>query len=269
MKIALSNCRPPEKIEKSFWEIYFGWKPEVKNIPDPCTCRVSLLNKKLQRSQDPRLCDPRYKSTSGDVLIFTEHPKPEVCKKLEPQPKPPPAYKLPKAVLTKRILEKAEKNPHSNATEIQYEMSCVPKCSVSKAQFSLFEVLRAPDRRRKNFSCKNGIRSEDVAKPIRKHRNICVSKTSADFISISGQREAVKSSKDYLQLPDVDSENILVHNARKTSRTEQLKKLTETKEDDKCSQLLKSSIEQISIRPSTCDRSRKMSTLSSSYESSV
>lgn len=103
-----SNCvkDPPKPVEVklAWWEQIFGPDPK-RSWPDPCTCRVAHRQKRKIRSQDLRLDDPRYKETAGDVFLYTEQLKQHKRPCTEPQPKPPPGFKVPKAVLYKMMVQ--------------------------------------------------------------------------------------------------------------------------------------------------------------------
>jgi hypothetical protein len=101
------NCKmqksPKQKL--TLWEYIFG-PDRKKSRVDRRTCRLTHCQKQAHRVKDPRLRDPHYQKTAGDVLIYTESVG--SLKKLksekEPQPKPPPAYKMPKAVLLNKMM---------------------------------------------------------------------------------------------------------------------------------------------------------------------
>lgn len=104
-----SNCKKEEKpsVEERFsWrETIFGPRSE-KSWPDPCTCRLAHRERRKMRTRDPRLRDPRYQQTKGDVLLYTELTRRRsVSSCLEPQPKPPPGYKMPKAAFFKLMAD--------------------------------------------------------------------------------------------------------------------------------------------------------------------
>lgn len=100
------NCEEeeekPAEEKYTLWETIFGPNPK-RFWPDPCTCKLALREKRNRRICDPRLRDSRYELTSGDVFLYTEmiKPYPKGCE--EPQPKPPPAYKIPRAALSKML----------------------------------------------------------------------------------------------------------------------------------------------------------------------
>lgn len=99
------NCKEEEKpVEEKYtlWETIFGPNPK-RFWPDPCTCKLALREKRNKRICDPRLQDSRYELTAGDVFLYTETLKsyPKGC--IEPQPKPPPSYKVPRAALSKML----------------------------------------------------------------------------------------------------------------------------------------------------------------------
>lgn len=99
------NCKEEEKpVEEKYtlWETIFGPNPK-RFWPDPCTCKLALKEKRNKRICDPRLQDSRYELTCGDVFLYTETIKscPKGC--VEPQPKSPPSYKMPRAALSKML----------------------------------------------------------------------------------------------------------------------------------------------------------------------
>lgn len=111
-KSTSKKCDKQEGITKSkekpaadkltWWEKIFG--PSPKRLwPDPCTCRVAHRQRQSMSAQDPRLLDKRYKKTVGDVLLYTETIKSNERCPVEPQPKSPPDFIVPKAALVKML----------------------------------------------------------------------------------------------------------------------------------------------------------------------
>lgn len=110
MKEKPNNClkEKPVEVKLTLWEELFGPDPK-RSWPDPCTCRIANYQRKQQWRGDPRLLDPRYQETAGDVFLYTELLKTCRGSCLEPQPTPPPQFKLPKAVICKMINKGYEK----------------------------------------------------------------------------------------------------------------------------------------------------------------
>ncbi|RLU20013.1 hypothetical protein DMN91_006619 [Ooceraea biroi] len=99
-----TNCKQ-QKQKLTLWERLFGPGPR-KSWPDSSTCRLAYRQRRQIREKDPRLLDPRHQATPGDVLIYTDKP---ICslrkqKSMEAQPKPPPEFKAPTAVLLSRMM---------------------------------------------------------------------------------------------------------------------------------------------------------------------
>lgn len=255
----LSNCRDTEKTAKpkSYWETLFGWKPEVEEPPDPRTCRIAQREKERARQCDPRMRDPRYEATAGDVFIFTEYSKPEVRGAQEPRPRPPPSYKLPKAVLTMRISKETEKTAHACPAAVQFQPSCdSKKCALPKAPILPFSEMRPPESQRKIFYCREGLRSRDVDKPLRRDSNACCMSKQAG--SSSAHATSSKS----------DSTAFSVDRSRASSRMEQLKKLIRARDGNKCSEVLTGDSASINVSRcrTLCSPSyREMSTSTSGY----
>ncbi|XP_012150191.2 uncharacterized protein LOC100879542 [Megachile rotundata] len=161
-----SNCEEIKPVEErsTWWESIFGPDPK-RSWPDPCTCRLAVRQKKLCRAQDPRLKDPRYKETAGDVFLYTEAVKRGTSSCREPQPKPPPLYKVPKAVLYRDMCagELALFRGTPKAEEEVYP--------VAKPFPIPFEEMRPPEKKRKVFTCQRGIRSRDTFRPTARDSN--------------------------------------------------------------------------------------------------
>jgi len=113
MPIVNRKVQKSPKRKLTLWEYVFG-PDRKKSQVDPRTCRLAHCQKQAHRVKDPRLRDPRYQKTAGDVLIYTESvgSLKESKSEKEPQPKPPPAYKMPKAVLLDKMTKefKVSKN---------------------------------------------------------------------------------------------------------------------------------------------------------------
>ncbi|XP_076283599.1 uncharacterized protein LOC143210549 [Lasioglossum baleicum] len=164
-----SNCvkKKPSEVKLTMWEEIFGPDPK-RSWPDPCTCRMANRQRKKQRREDPRLLDPRYEETEGDVFLYTQLVK--QCRKccLEPQPTSPPAFQLPKAVMYRMIGEGCNKKPFEELTgdqEMENKVRKMPEYRIP------YEELRPPEKRRKTFSCRAGIRPEYVQKPTNEELN--------------------------------------------------------------------------------------------------
>lgn len=105
-----TNCEKiePTKVKPSFLEHIFG-TPSKKSSPPLCVCPITYQKQMALRQQDPRLSNPCYQLTAGDVLIYTEIIKTKNQECPEPQPKPYHLYKLPRAILSKMIIANIEK----------------------------------------------------------------------------------------------------------------------------------------------------------------
>ncbi|XP_012226182.2 uncharacterized protein [Linepithema humile] len=106
MPSVICKAQKSPKQKLTLWEYMFG-SDRKKSRVDSCICRLAHRQRQAHRDEikDPRLCDPRYQKTAGDVLIYTEPARSlKESKRMEPQPKPPPAYKMPKAVLLNKMM---------------------------------------------------------------------------------------------------------------------------------------------------------------------
>ncbi|KOX70311.1 hypothetical protein WN51_04714 [Melipona quadrifasciata] len=116
-----SNCKKekkPSEGERFIWrETMFD--PKSKKLwPDPRTCRLAHREMKKMRMRDSRLRDLRYQQTQGDVLLYTEPTRRRsVSSCLEPQPKPPPTYKMPKAAFFKLMANNSYVSKRNNNLE--------------------------------------------------------------------------------------------------------------------------------------------------------
>ncbi|XP_076666399.1 uncharacterized protein LOC143367991 [Andrena cerasifolii] len=214
-----SNCVKETPVEEklSWWEQIVGPDPK-RSWPDPCTCRVAHRQKRKARAQDPRLSDARYKDTAGDVFLYTEQVKQCRMPCWEPQPKPPPAYKLPKALLSRMMSQDCEKGTLNQQTG----EGC--RHLLQKASYRIpYEELRPPERRQKPFSCREGIRPEDVLRPF-----------SSDFTScrIPATVQPLRSNNLSYQCPEETAKR--ASNVEKRSRIEQLKLLVHQKDTFHC-----------------------------------
>lgn len=102
----ICKAQKSPKPKLILWEYVFG-PDRKKPRGEPCTCRLVHRHRQTNRVKDPRLRDPQYQETAGDVLIYTKNKSskfPKASKNVEPQPKPPPAHKLPTAVLLNKIM---------------------------------------------------------------------------------------------------------------------------------------------------------------------
>ncbi|XP_015609514.1 uncharacterized protein LOC107274668 [Cephus cinctus] len=231
-----SNC--PKKIiqqchEESFWDYLFNF--ETKPRPDPCTCRLAYMQKSVCLQQDPRLCDPRYSMTKGDVLLYTESPKPECCTRREAQPKPPPCYRLPKALTCKLLAEEASKRDNAdNASCPKSTLTNTTKVGTMFPQKGYripFEELRPRERRKKPFSCKEGIHERDVCPPLQKKRQFGGKPLIPTSQSQDTEINTATPSAPIFQTEDTYDPKVHI---KKYSRFEQLQKLTKAKASGKC-----------------------------------
>ncbi|KZC06279.1 hypothetical protein WN55_10188, partial [Dufourea novaeangliae] len=225
-----SNCVKEKPIEQklTLWEEFFGPDPK-RSWPDPCTCRIAIHQKRELRKKDPRLLDPRYKNTAGDVLVYTEVLK--KCNRIcsEPQPKPPPAFRLPKEVLYRMINEGYER------------VSC--NCEIfirKKVRGVLNRRFETSISKARHISCREGIRTEDVNRLIDKESNVmAVHSTVQQAYSQQGSRMNVSKSPTKIAEcpPQVESTAALVNVGRR-SRVEQLKILVQAKSAFQCAPAL-------------------------------
>lgn len=102
---------PRQKL--TLWEYVFGSQRKKSQV-NPCTCRLAHYQRQAGRVKDPRLSDSHYQKTAGDVLIYTESAKcSKESKSRESQPKSPPAYKMPNAVLFNKMMTEDFKVPNN------------------------------------------------------------------------------------------------------------------------------------------------------------
>lgn len=224
-----SNCPPcPEtKPEQSFWDYLFKFDDD-KRVPDPATCRVAQRCREACRRTDPRLCDPRYRRTDGDVLVFTEEEKPRCPRSGELQPKSPPGYKLPKAMVSRRIAEIASSQFPVLREETETggegkELSC----SGPPWGFRIpFEECRPPRRRREPFTCDRGTRVSNLAPPVSVTRGTCGGRSIGEYLAEAtiDREKSEMAAVDTKLEPPVDTEN--------RSRIQRLHQLT--KHADNC-----------------------------------
>ncbi|XP_076637204.1 uncharacterized protein LOC143349681 [Colletes latitarsis] len=220
------NCmeEKPEEIKLTWWEEIFG--PDPKRFwPDPCICRLAVRQRRKIRKQDSRLLDPRFQETAGDVFLYTEQLKRHSRPCLEPQPKPPPAFKVPKAVLY-RMLNDSDERVRRNfeRQKISYDI-----------QIPYEEMRPSTTRKRRMFNCREGIRSEDIVKPISAELNsfgvppIVQQPYMQQGIEINND----KCSKKIEKAP-VTKNNISKQSSQKRSRIEQLKIEIRQKDTSRC-----------------------------------
>ncbi|XP_054011222.1 uncharacterized protein LOC128893914 [Hylaeus anthracinus] len=229
----LDNCveEKPVKVKLTWWEQIFG--PDPKRFwPDPCTCRVALRQRKKERARDPRLTDPRYKETAGDVFMYTENLKPRSRPCLEPQPKPPPAFKVPKAVLFRMMDEGGEMGPLSN---VVIEQKTDENHKISSHEYRIpYEEMRPPERRTRVFTCHEGIRSEDVIRPV----SVELDTFRAPLINHQlHMQQGVQNNcnkPEKIEKAPVVGNNIPEQGSQRRSRIEQLKLLIQQKETLQC-----------------------------------
>ncbi|XP_003428090.1 uncharacterized protein LOC100680253 [Nasonia vitripennis] len=218
-----SNCKPlPCEKRESFREYIFG--PE-KPLPHANTCRMAYKYKQMCSANDPRLEDARYQTTKGDALLFTSSTKPKICSIKGPQPKAPPPYIPPSAVICKRISD--------SLSALDCFCACVPPedephchtnlCPVHSKPFRLpYEELRPRDRRiRKFFTCEEGIAGQDVVPPPRRETCTCPHFKCDSAKETCALHEALRLRREEVQKVQSDDEEV-----RKMSRCERLKIVT-------------------------------------------
>ncbi|XP_026674371.1 uncharacterized protein LOC113465077, partial [Ceratina calcarata] len=233
-----NNCKKekiPEKPKLTLWESLFGPCPQ-RSWPDPCTCRLAYRERKKLRHHDPRLRDPRYQITAGDVLLYTEQVKRTRSGECaEPQPKPPPSFKVPKAVLFSMMSDSSESVSQiawqNRMTLTQGPCESDP-CERPRPYKRPYEELRPPENRRKQVNLKAGIAADDVPLPM--NRN-------AYYFDALPPR---KSARTYDLLKDLESQQGEKRKAEekpasemqtlKRSRIEQLKILITQKNPSHC-----------------------------------
>ncbi|XP_033217122.1 uncharacterized protein LOC117172930 [Belonocnema kinseyi] len=234
------NCEEviePCKKKESFWSYLFGGlfgddkKAASIPVPDPSTCRLAHKFKEKCRKEDPRLCDPRYSATPGDVFLFTEFPKPSssTSSSLEPQPQPPPPYKIPSAVICKRIADAVAEHTCVHFSLPKSDDCKGDKCLEPKPFRLPYAEFRPTIRPREPFICADGKRGEDVLKPIRKEMYPC------GFPSLLPQYidPGEKISKKFFSCPsnsEDESDWSDCKSRKKLSRIDRLKKLTAGKQ---------------------------------------
>ncbi|CAL7949536.1 unnamed protein product [Xylocopa violacea] len=229
-----TNCKkvekPPEE-KLTWWETIFGPRPE-RSWPDPCTCRLAHRAKKRKRMQDPRLCDPRYKLTAGDVFLYTQpikQPNRPSC--LEPQPKPPPQYKVPKEVLF-RMISSTSETALLNRMVLDNQ-TWENDVDMKKMSYKLpYEELRPPERRKKPFNYRLGVKSEDVFPPTNRDMNFSgtLQRQRPRNPNLSKTIEDLQNSLKQLNEDKCSSNEIV----EKRSRIEQLKILIAQKDMSYC-----------------------------------
>ncbi|CAK9808517.1 hypothetical protein ANTPLA_LOCUS5802 [Anthophora plagiata] len=229
-----SNCKKvekPQEVPLTWWESIFGPDPK-RSWPDPCTCRVAHRERKKRRQYDPRLSDKRYQQTAGDVLLYTEttmQRRTQSC--MEPQPKSPPGYRMPKAVIVRMMSIFADKAPLSLFIP-EEELPKSDDDTITAFRIP-YEELRPPKNQRSPFICQRGISPEDVEPPINRDLNP---------YRLSQQQTIVKSNLlKNLQYPEKKPEITLEDKldiekkVPKRSRLEQLKVLIAEKDMPECS----------------------------------
>ncbi|KAG7203216.1 hypothetical protein KM043_010321 [Ampulex compressa] len=168
-----SNCQieKSDVTKKSAWKSFFGETPK-KTESDSCVMPKCYQEQLEQRRKDPRLQDPRYQATLGDVFLYTEVQRLGGRTYTEPQPKPPPSFKVPKAVICKTVMKACEKTP-SNCAAVQWrkDENSANTPHTLKAYKIPYEELRPPEWTKKVFRCQEGINSIDVLKPFNRESN--------------------------------------------------------------------------------------------------
>ncbi|KAL2728743.1 Zinc finger X-linked protein ZXDB [Vespula squamosa] len=165
-----TNCKKiePVKVKPSFWERVCGIHSK-KSCP-PCICPITYQRQMALRKQDPRLLNPCYQSTLGDVLIYTEIIKTKNQECPEPQPKPHHLYKIPRAVLNKAIVANVEKKlrPYS-ALQCRNHNKC--KSNKFQTNSILFKEMRPTVKEKCAFTCKDGITTNNITQPFNTKMN--------------------------------------------------------------------------------------------------
>ncbi|XP_046823522.1 uncharacterized protein LOC124426182 [Vespa crabro] len=214
-----TNCEKiePIKVKSSFWERIFGIHSK-KSCPPLCVCPITYQKQMALRKQDPRLLNPCYQLTPGDVLIYTEIIKTKNQECPEPQPKPHHLYKLPRAVLSKTIIANIEKKlrPYSalqcrnhNCKSNKFQINPIP-----------FKEMRPMEKEKCAFTCKDGITTNNIMQPFNTKMNpygisfVKVIRNPKHSLSQNLQTkstceterisdEKIKDQKDDLQLSDI------------------------------------------------------------------
>ncbi|XP_043255123.1 uncharacterized protein LOC122398923 [Colletes gigas] len=231
------NCveEKPAEIKLTWWEEIFG--PDPKRFwPDPCICRLAVRQRRKIRKQDSRLLDPRYQETAGDVFLYTEQLKRHSRPCLEPQPKPPPAFKVPKAVLYRMMNDSDERKSFSDIVKIhQSDTNLKNSFDTERYRIPYEEMRPSTTRKRRMFNCREGIRSEDIVKPISAELN---SFGVPLIVQQSNIQQRIESSNDKcskkIEKAPVTKNNILKEISQKRSRIEQLKIEIQQKDTSRC-----------------------------------
>ncbi|KAI4487355.1 hypothetical protein M0804_005504 [Polistes exclamans] len=166
-----TNCEKIKSKEKkpSFWQRIFGIKLK-KSCPPSCIHPVTYKEQMKLRKQDPRLLNPSYQSTPGDVLIYTEIIKTNKHECFEPQPIPYHPYKLPRAVLCKMIMENNEKKlRYYSAVRSPNHNNC--KSSTFKTNPILFKEMRPKEKEKNAFTCEDGVITNNIMQPFNTKMN--------------------------------------------------------------------------------------------------
>ncbi|XP_078034367.1 uncharacterized protein LOC144468629 [Augochlora pura] len=232
-----SNCvkEKPPVTKLSMWEQMFGPDPK-RSWPDPCTCRIANRQRRKQRRQDPRLFDTRYQETAGDVFLFTRVVKRCSEKCMEPQPKPPPSFKLPKGVLYSMIGDGCNRKRLEDIL-VDLQKADTGGCIPTPLKYRIpYEEMRPPERRRKSFSCREGIRPEDVEKPVNEELDFVKAFPKVQWMHPpeSPQRRKDMFYRKMVAEPPETEPDVVKESSQKRSRIEQLKMMVQRKSSSQC-----------------------------------
>nr|KAF7421691.1 hypothetical protein H0235_009527 [Vespula pensylvanica] len=241
-----TNCKKiePVKVKPPSWKRFFGIDSK-KPCPSLCICPITYQKQMALRKQDPRLLNPCYQSTLGDVLIYTEIIKTKNHECPEPQPKPHRSYKIPRAVLSKAIIANIGKKlrPYSG-------LQCQNhKCKINQFQTNSipFKEMRPIMKEKCAFTCKDGITTNNIMQPF----NTKMNSYGKSFVKVI--RNPKHSLDENLQTT-CDTEKL----TKSTNETERLSKLTcETEKLTKLTceigNLTKPTCETKKLTKSTCE----------------
>ncbi|KAI4475410.1 hypothetical protein M0802_015161 [Mischocyttarus mexicanus] len=166
-----TNCEKIEfkKTKPSLWQRIFGIKSK-KSCPASCIHPVTYKKQMKSCKQDPRLLNPSYQSTPGDVLIYTEIIKTNKHECFEPQPIPHHPYKLPRAVLCKMIMSNIEKKlNHYSAVQSPNHNNC--KSNKFQTNPILFKEMRPMVKEKSAFTCEDGVTTNNIIQPFNTKMN--------------------------------------------------------------------------------------------------
>ncbi|XP_058802217.1 uncharacterized protein LOC131670553 [Phymastichus coffea] len=230
-----SNCDPPPcPKEETFMEYIFG--PE-KPLPEPNSCRRAWKIKQSCNYEDPRLEDPRYQATAGDVLLYTEPDKRKSRLPTEPQPKAPSPYKAPAGVICKKLRDSVA------ATALECYCACADPClfqdwpqtnlcPVHSKPFKFpYEEMKPVNRRKKFFTGSQGVAAEDIVLPPRRESCSCVHSAFVEKSrGLLPDREICDLHDDLQRRGQLLRRNEFEGPDRKMSKCERLRQITRAKE---------------------------------------